>query len=399
MRLSNLRALPLLLLLVVHPLSASEDSPWRFSGSLKSYFSNVGSTSWMGATSGWSWDTPLRLRLLFQPSNAFSLEVAEELTTRYQHGSAFLVSLLGVTQPSAYRVADANHLVLGTEQSDHSRLLHNLDRLNASLHLGRLDLTLGRQVVSFGSSRMVNPTDVLAPFSLQNPDRESRSGVDAFRARFAWSDLGELDAGWVCGRDADWKNSAAFVKPKFRALGIDIAPLGMVYRKNVLGGLDLQGSIGGAGVWFEGAWVDPDADEQPYPRLSAGCDYNFSDQLYGFLEYHYNGAGEGNPADYIRPSHRSSYMDGILFLLGRQYLIPSITYQSTPLLSVRFTSIANIEDQSLWVMLHLEYNLLKNLYVNVGASVPFGSGVNRFRPTSEYGLYPSFRYVYTRMYF
>lgn len=381
------------------PSRAADESPFQFSGSLKTYFTNVGGTVWMGDTSGFVWDTPLRARLFYKPADGVGFEAVEEITSRYQSGAGFVASLLGATPSSPYRVKDFDRFIAGSNEGDGTKLLQNLDRLSTSLHFGRLDVTVGRQAISFGSARAVNPTDVFMAIEIQNPDHENRSGIDAVRTRYAWSDLGELDAGWVVGKDARWEDSAVFLKPRIHLLGLDVAPMGVVYRKNLLAGLDLQGSIAGAGTWFEGAFVHPYPSEKPYVKVSTGFDYNFGENLYAFLEYHYNGAGEGNPADYGHPAHLQDYRDGTDFLLGRQYLIPSLTYQATPLMSVQSKILTNLADPSILVMLLWDYNIAKNLYLDVGAAVPIGSGLVKHAPSSEYGLYPSFQYIYSRFYF
>jgi len=378
---------------------AAEDSSLQLSGSLKTYFFNIGSTTWMGDTSGWTWDTPLRARLFYKPGDTFSFEAEEELTSRYQSGASLVVSYLGSARPSSYRIWDMNRYWAGSNSGDGAKLLQNLDRFSSTVHLGKLDITSGRQAISFGSARAVNPTDLFTTFQIENPDRENRSGVDALRARYAWSDLGELDAGYVAGKDARWDQSAVFVRPRLHLWGVDVTPLGMIYRKNRLAGLDLQGSIGGAGAWIEGALVHPGCSEKTYPRVSAGFDYNFGLKIYAFLEYHYNGAGELNPADYPHPSHLTAYEDGTIYLLGRNYLIPSLTYQVSTLISLQSKLLINISDQSILAMMQWEHNIAKNFYLDIGAAVPMGSGLKGRVPTSEYGLYPSFQYIYMRNYF
>jgi hypothetical protein len=337
--------------------------------------------------------------LFYKPAEGISFEAVEELTSRYQSGAGFVVSLIGATPPSPYRVKDFDRFIAGSNEGDGTKLLQNLDRFSSSLHIGRLDVTVGRQAIGFGSARAVNPTDVFTAIGIQNPDHENRSGIDAVRMRYAWSDLDELDAGYVAGKDARWEDSAVFLRPRVHLLGMDVAPIGVAYRRNLLVGLDLQGSIAGAGTWFEGAFVHPILSETSYAKFSTGFDYNFGNNLYAFLEYHYNGAGEANPADYAHPTHIDAYLDGTDFLLGRQYLIPSISYQATALMSVQSKVLTNLGDPSVLVMLLWDYNFMKNFYLDAGVAVPIGSGIVKHAPSSEYGLYPSFQYLYSRFYF
>jgi hypothetical protein len=116
--------------------------------------------------------------------------------------------------------------------------------------------------------------------------------------------LGEIDLGYVAGDDFEWAESAAFARGRFYAARTDFALIGTVFRENVMAGVDAARAVGGAGTWLEAAYVWAGENEsspgQPaeedYLRLSTGADYNFGSGVYVFAEYHYNGAGESDPA-------------------------------------------------------------------------------------------------------
>ena len=57
-----------------------------------------------------------------------------------------------------------------------------MDRLSAKLSVPHLDLTLGRQPISFGSGAFFTPMDLVNPFSPAVIDTEYKPGVDAARA-------------------------------------------------------------------------------------------------------------------------------------------------------------------------------------------------------------------------
>ena len=58
----------------------------------------------------------------------------------------------------AYRLTDLSSTV-GTETSKR-RIQQNLDRFNLQFNFSAGDLTIGRQAISFGAARFINPTDV-----------------------------------------------------------------------------------------------------------------------------------------------------------------------------------------------------------------------------------------------
>lgn len=375
----------------------AQDNPWALTGSAKAYFYTVGKQPLGGSEGGWVLDSPFRLRLLYKPDGVLTLEAAGEMESLDQSdtggsNAAFLPPV------SAYRLADFTNPLAGPSAGDGERFLQNLDRLSASLHLGKWDVVLGRQVVSFGSARLVNPTDVLAPFNFETRDQENRSGVDALRVRYAWGEFGELDSGYVAGKNFQWDQSAAFLRTRFKLGGVDSSILGMIFKQNVLGGLDLQGSLGGAGWWAEGAWVWPHDGDAGYGRLTAGTDYYFAGDVDATIEYHFNGAGQQDASRYL-DLNPTAYGAGTVYLLGRHYLAPSLSWQADPLLSLQGQAVMNLTDGSWWFLAHAEYNALENLYADVGLAQPVGSGPRNFLPASEFGLYAAFQYAALRFYF
>jgi hypothetical protein len=238
-----------------------------------------------------------------------------------------------------------------------------------------------------------------------------------------------VDLGYVAGKNFEWKESAAFARGKFYTFETDVALIAMVFRENAFAGLDLTRSIGGAGSWLEAAyvWADAFADgdsagtggSKDYLRLSAGADYNFGAGVYLFLEYHFNGAGTPDPHDYTRNvvSNPAAYADGAVFYFGRQYLIPGVTWQATPLTSIAAQVLANFNDGSFLVAPYIEYNATDNLYLSAGGYLPIGdnptaipapppagggqSGEDNVIPlfNSEFGAYPAQYYAFLRYYF
>ncbi|HVZ79868.1 MAG TPA: hypothetical protein VHE12_03605 [bacterium] len=374
----------------------AQESPWGLTGSVKTYFYSVGSAP-LGGSGGWVLDSPFRLRLLYKPDDVLTLEAAEELESLDQSGTGGSTGTF-LTAISPYRLADLSNPVAGPSSGDGERLLQDLDRLSIAIHQGKWEMTLGRQVVSFGSAHLVNPTDVLAPFNFQARDQENRSGVDALRVRYAWGDFGEMDAGYVAGKDARWDQSALFVKPHFHLGGMDVSLLSMLFRENHLLGVDLQGSLGGAGWWSEGAWVWPKNGDTAYGRLTLGVDQYFAGDLDLSVEYHFNGAGQQDASRYL-DLNPTAYGAGTVYFLGRHYLAPALSWQADPLLSLQGQAVMNLTDGSWWLVLHAEYNALENLYADVGMAQPVGSGLEGFLPTSEFGLYPAFQYADLRFYF
>ena len=64
-----------------------------------------------------------------------------------------------------YRLTDPKTNLLGDDNKN--QLYQNLDRLNFQIQMDAGDLTIGRQAISFGSARIINPTDIFLPFDVR----------------------------------------------------------------------------------------------------------------------------------------------------------------------------------------------------------------------------------------
>jgi len=359
----------------------------------------------------------LRVFLAGDLSPDVSFQAAYDLSPRIQDTLFFRASPF-IPSPEAgdYRAADFRSRLVPApgKPAGSFGLYHNLDRLSLSVKMTFGDLILGRQPVAWGSGRITNPTDLIAPFSFQELDKEERFGVDAVRLRIPLDALSELDAGAVFGRDLEFKRSAFFLRGKVNVLETDAALLLLGFREDLLLGLDLARSLGGAGVWLEGACVFPDAlnGKKPkassYARLTVGIDRSLSDRAYAFFEYHYNSAGSSEPGDYTALFSRPAYTRGAAYLMGRHYLAAGLTWQATPLIPVSGLLLWNATDGSLALSPQAEYNIAENIYLGAGAFVGVGRPPLRspFDATgtgpvldSEFGSYPDFVFLSFRVYF
>jgi len=360
----------------------------------------------------------LRLKLDYRPFDFLSLDFAYDVSARIQDARLFEDDdSLFLLPPSEYRFSDSRQRLYpgpGDPVSSFG-LFHNLDRLSLTLKTGRADLIVGRQAVAWGSARVINPTDVLAPFAFNELDQEDRRGIDAVRLRVSLGAMDELDMGFVAGRDFRSDRNAFFLRGKTYFQKTDVSAVLIAFREHLLLGLDIARAIGGAGFWLETAYVIPNQfrqdkvpEESGYFRASTGLDYTFNSKTYGFVEYHFNSAGESDPQKYNGLFGQTAYRDGSVYLLGKHYLNVGSTYQLTPLLSLTGLVILNLSDWSLVVSPTLEYNIAENIYLAAGAYLGWGknpalapdpltSGPLLFR--SEFGTYPDMFFTSFRVYF
>jgi len=360
----------------------------------------------------------LRLEMAYRPSSWISVDIAYDVSPRIQDSRLFGQDLFfpGLTLPE-YRLLDFRDILYpGPGQTPASfALYHNVDRFSVTVRTRGADIILGRQAVAWGSARVINPTDIIAPFSFNELDKEERLGVDAVRVRVPLGPLDELDMGAVAGRGFAPGKSAFFIRGKTYQLKTDVSGLVLAFRNHLLLGLDLARALGGAGLWAEAAWVVPDAfrknipeKEKCYARVSFGLDYSPSSRTYGFIEYHFSSAGAGRPEDYIRLLNTTPYQDGAVYLLGRHYLNFGTTVQLSPLVPFTVLVILNLNDGSAVLAPQLEYNIAENIYLAGGGYIGFGKRPETILAPidsppllfhSEFGAYPDMIFASFRIYF
>ena len=356
----------------------------------------------------------LRLDLQHDFSSDFGMALAYNFTPRVQDAHLYQGGVLFDSfNLSGYRFKDFNNRLYRADNGSFG-IFHNLDRAFFRISPDFGDIYVGRQAISWGSSRVINPTDVISPYSFNELDTEEKRGVDALRVRVPLGFMGEFDIGYVAGRDLKFDESAVFARAKFYYMETDVSLLLLEFKENIMIGVDLARSIEGAGTWIEAAYtlVDP-FDERysstaNYLRASAGADYSFNEKTYGFIEAHYNQAGTTDPADYyFNFFEHTAYSEGAVYLFATKYVIPGINYQITPLISLTAQALYNVDDESVFLSPILEYSFAQDVYIGAGAYVGIGEnpgfgglGENTFPIfNSEFGTYPDFFYTSFRIYF
>jgi hypothetical protein len=394
--------------LAASPAAASD---WFFSGYIKSYGLAQTAPDIDGLAP--ELDEPL-----FQSQNALRLMLAGQVTDRvaveihYEAKPIFssadaLASIGGsygltTTGQSRFRYDDLDSAT--QIEGPENILLQNLDRLNVQLSTGDGQITLGRQAIAFGSARMVSPTDIFEPFVVSTLDREYRLGVDAVRYEHTFGGFSELDLGVVFGDQGKRENSAAFVRFKTALEGNDLEATILFQDGLTLFGGGIERALGNFGFWLEAAYVSSTAGPD-YGRLSTGLDMAITDTIFFMAEVHHNSAGSTDPSDYVSNAASEPFSRGGVYLLGKNYFIPAVTWTVTPLLGVQASGYYNIDDHSIFLSASGEYSLSEDLYMDFGVYLSGGkSGTVELAPPfltlgSEFGSFPSTIYASLRYYF
>ena len=352
-----------------------------------------------------------RLNLSYAPAAPLSFTLSYDFAPRIQDPSLFSDSPIAVSiPPHHYRVVDLESPIYPNENNPTGGvgIYHNLDRAFMEFSTDFADISVGRDAIAWGSARVVNPTDILTPFTYDQLDTEDRIGVDAVRVRIPIGAMGECDTGYIFGEDFKFEKSAFYLRSQLNAVETDFSVSLVGFQKHLLAGVDVASGIGGAGFWLEVAYVFAEPFGQGaeaavnYMRVSTGLDYSFGEKTYGFIEYHFNGAGAKAPGDYAANLDQPAYTQGSVYLMGVHYLAPGFSYQLTPLISSSSQMLFNLSDLSIWVGPQVEYNIAEDIYLSAGGFLSIGKPLeNGETPEfqSEFGSYPNVIFSSFRAYF
>ncbi len=252
------------------------------------------------------------------------------------------------------------------------QIQHNLDLLALKFGGERGDVTIGRQVFSWGSGRLWNPTDLLSPFAPTDIDREVRRGVDAVRVSIPLSLTAQADALWLPQKTL--REQGAVARVRFNLAEFDVSPSVAKYVRDVVYGLDASGDLGSLGVHIEAAYTTALDTDERFLRGVAGLSAQPADSVFLTAEYYYNGWGTTRPEEYLDVLQSSRVARGEVFGAGRHYLGIVTSWQATGLLAVNGIVIANLTDPSAQLVPSVEYWAAQSILVRAGGYVPLGRG-------------------------
>lgn len=396
-------------LFTISQLSTS-NAEIRISGYYKNFFTGFDTTYTDEPMTG-AVVNRLRVNLIYNPADVLSFVFAYDFTPRVQDPSFFTESPLAIgIDSSRYRLVDLNSRIYPVENDSIGSLgiYHNLDRASVQISTEFADISMGRDAIAWGSARIINPTDVVAPYNFDQLDTEDRIGVDAIRIRIPVGVLGEIDSGYIIGEKFDFDKSAIYLRTQFNTFETDLSILLLQYQKDLLIGLDIARGIGGAGFWLETSYlfIDPFGEDsdvfENYLRGSVGLDYSFGGETYTFVEYHFNGAGAADLKNLMALLNQPAYMRGGVYLLGNHYLAPGVSHQLTPLINLSGQFLLNLSDLSSWLTPQIAYNVAEDIHLSIGFFFSFGKhplddDPNQYQ--SEFGLYPNLFFTSFSMYF
>ncbi len=302
-----------------------------------------------------------------------------------------------------------------------------IDRANVKLTLPFVDITVGRQAITFGKAYFWNPLDVFRSFGATDFDREYKAGVDALRADVPIGDFSGLtlvaQAGLASASAQDrarqrWFRSSLLLRGFTTVEGWDIALQGgKIHGAYQLGGA-LAGEWGPVEMRAEVAYfrgLDSQATPLGWLRTPRhmeavfGVSRLFSNGFFVSAEYLFNSVGRYNLTDRM-----ALVFAGRLLQASEHVVGTVVSYDISPLVTLSLASIAGFNggpsglfQPGALISMADEVELLLGGVFTVGRRPALGritfqnAGSVATIPLlrSEFGSYPQSFYVQMKGYF
>ncbi len=375
---------------------------------VRAYSLTVGSASASGPFNEAGASILQRLRFMATPGlGPLSLDVAYEqvllVTSTAEVGQltgAFALS------PTGGEWLDLQATLIDSESV---RLSHRLDRLALTLSADAAELVVGRQAISWASTLLLTPGDPFAPFNPEDPFREYRAGVDAYRGRAFLGPFTDIDL---------------VVRPAKTLVGETVTALGRFH--TAFGSWEVSSWAGvlhgepavsaGATVTLAGAAFrteavvrredSRDAPSETVLRFAVGADRSFTvggRDLYLILEYQRDGYGAGSSRELPQVLLSDAFARGEMQVLGRNTAALQGSYQLHPLWTVDALLMSNLNDPSLLVAPGATLSVSDEVVARAGLYFGAGKGLRSILPpapgspielpASEYGIVPTLGYI------
>lgn len=360
-----------------------------------STYSQLGFNTWQNQSTIYN-----RINLWYNPND--KIEFHTGLRTNFTFGPlvAQYNTLFDYAKLATY---DDGYLDLTWKiSSDNSNVLYqNMDRLFASFTFQKLEVTIGRQRINWGTNLVWNPNDIFNAFNYFDFNYIERPGSDALRLQYYTGDFSSIEfAAKLSYRNILTDSSTIEEKLsitsaalyRFNAGGYDFQVFGGYMLTDITAGLGWSGNIGGAGFTGEVSWfrdADNFADTSGQVIASISGNYIFKNQIMINLSAIYNSEGATGPAYESMGGITGSLNTLFSSSLNVKNLTPSrldifaqVSYPATPLINVSLSGMLNPYDMSAYIGPSVNFSLTDNISLMLVGQLFFGDKLTEF---GDYG--------------
>lgn len=353
--------------------------------------------------SGSSWFGRGRLMAQYDRS-PFAVDLAyEHVLQRQPAGGGF-----GITNPGGQRVnTDWLPLDWTIHEGDQGSWRHRFDRAAVQLSEGPVEVTVGRQAISWATTLFLTPADPFAPFDPSDPFREYRGGVDALRVRAFSGPFTEFEAVVRPADTPDGTTMTALGRVATSRGGWAIGSWAGILHDELAAALFTTGALGATSVRTEVA-LREDPENGALLRASLGLDRFYQPggkDLYALVEVQYDGFGATTPDELINVALSPAYARGDLQVLGQWTAATQVSWSFHPLVTADALALVNLGDGSTLFAPGLTWSTTGSASTRLGTFFGFGAdttvGAPGSIPTlgSEYGSVPPLGYLSVSLYF
>ncbi len=291
----------------------------------------------------------------------------------------------------------------GTVDETHVTWRHRFDRLYVGWSpMPAVEVSAGRQAVSWGTTLFLTPADPFLPFSPADAFRQFRAGVDVARLRLSPSPLSAVEIVVRPTKTVVGEELTALARGLFTVAGWEVSGwAGSLYG-------DTAAAVGTAGAF--GAWaVRGEAsfrmvDDNLVVRSTIGADRLFQvggRDLFLLVEYQRDGFGAADPDDYLALVQSDPFLRGEMQVLGRDETVVQATYQLHPLWGLSGLWLTNLNDQSALWSPGVSYSVSDEAAIMGGLYFAVGDSRRTLETPlpSEYGLTGTTGYLSFSWYF
>ena len=279
---------------------------------------------------------------------------------------------------------------ISSHDQEHMLWRHRFDRLNVAWSpTDALELSAGRQAISWGTTQVFTPADPFPAFSPTDPFQVFRAGVDAARLRIYPSALSEIDIVFRPSRTAVGEEVTALARGFATWKNWGLSAWGGSLYGDPTGAVGASGGIGPWAVNFEA--VVRDYHGTVVGRAAIGTFRLFQvaeRDLTIAAEYQRDGRGAEGPDELLTVLQSREFHRGEYQVFGRDEVAVTAVYQIHPLWSVTGTTIWNLNDRSALVFPGFSYSVSNE--ASLAGGVFTGTGASDFVPgqplPSIYGL-------------
>lgn len=248
-----------------------------------------------------------------------------------------------------------------------------IDRCFADLNFNRLNLRIGKQLISWSFAYLFTPLDIYNPTYMVEPNF-AVPGISALRSTVPLGSLTEFESIFVPGKTSEQsKISTRLITNIFSTdLGLNWAHNG----QTDLLGFALKGDVE-IGFWIEGAYLYKSEISRLQNKsiITLGADYTFplKNGLYFMLEYSHDETG------FKKDEYYQARLEGRTFL-GKNYIALVSNYPFTNRIAASALFISNLNDQSKIFVPQIQWRPRVNLTFNFGAYLNFSKLGSEFAP-------------------